>query len=164
MAERSTVFQARLTADEAAAMDRRRAELGGGGEALSRSDYLRLLLAADAARQPDERPQAAAVNPLFYRNVVTQLRRLGTNLNQAVRVANALEARGGGEYTSRAYARFGLDAAAAEARDGLAAIAEDCAAMHELAGIPCSHSYARALMRQAHEASPVDEAAEGGEG
>lgn len=65
MAERSTVFQARLTADEAAAMDRRRAELGGEGGALSRSDYLRLLLAADAARPADERPQAAARGPLF---------------------------------------------------------------------------------------------------
>ncbi len=142
----------RMCDDELAALDRRRAELAGEGrKALSRSDYIRLLLAADAQRGPDERPQACPVNPLFWHAVVVQIRRIGTNLNQAVASYRRLT-------REDDRATLILDSSLVNslrvARESLASLAEECAGVHERAGVKVSHSYARALMRQAAQAAP----------
>ncbi len=142
----------RMCDDELAALDRRRAELAGEGrKALSRSDYIRLLLAADAQRGPDERPQACPVNPLFWHAVVVQIRRIGTNLNQAVASYRRLT-------REDDRATLILDSSLVNslrvAREALASLAEECAGVHEKAGVKVSHSYARALMRQAAQAAP----------
>ena len=158
----------RLDDAEFSDMERRRVELSPEPMAeLRTSDYIRMLIAADASRGEGEGPQGVGCDMLFWHNVVLQLRRIGTNLNQSVEGLNdallnmRLHGWEDSEDIGKLLSRLNtLRFAAAGTLEEMSKLAEACADVHERAGVQVTRTVARALMRQAARTRPTPEEAE----
>lgn len=130
---------------------------------MTRSDYVRALLAADAVRAEGGKPVGIGCNAAFFYNVVLQLRRIALALEWGVQGVEKAARVSQSGYSNTATALQIEDAAEALRHTAglwfreMARVSALCEQAHGNAGVPVPEAYSRALMARAAELEPSAE-------